>query len=46
MGEILYIIALVMFIVMTFIIVRNYYSNKFDQKGRRKDMLDSYEDQD
>lgn len=42
----LYIIALGLFVGMTFVIVRNYYSNKFDEKGRRKDMLDSYEDRD
>jgi TRAP-type C4-dicarboxylate transport system permease small subunit len=46
MLDILYAIAVVIFILMTFIIVRNYYSNKFDDKGRRKDMLDVYEDKD
>lgn len=46
MLDILYIIAAFLFAFITFVIVRNYYSNKFDEKGRRKDMLDSYEDKD
>ncbi|SFZ97958.1 hypothetical protein MNB_SV-5-1618 [hydrothermal vent metagenome] len=44
--DILYIIAIFLFSFMTFIIVRNYFRQKFDDKGRRKDMLDEYEDKD
>ena len=39
-GDILYIVAIVLFVYMTFGIVRNYYRNKFDDEGRRIDMLD------
>ncbi|MBD3788923.1 MAG: hypothetical protein IE885_00930 [Campylobacterales bacterium] len=45
-GNILYIIAIVIFVFITFGIVKNYYRSKFDDKGRRTDMLDAYEDQD
>lgn len=46
MLDVLYMIATFLFAFITFVIVRNYYSNKFDEKGRRKDILDSYEDKD
>lgn len=39
-GDILYIIALVLFVYMTFGIVRNYYKTKFDEDGHRIDMYD------
>ncbi|TET87881.1 MAG: hypothetical protein E3J96_04510 [Sulfurovum sp.] len=45
-GDILYIIAMFLFAFMTFIIVRNYFRLKFDDEGRRKDMLDEYEEKD
>ncbi len=37
-GDILYIIAIFLFVFLTFGIVRNYYKNKFDDEGRRIDM--------
>lgn len=37
--NILYYIALILFIFMTFIIIRNYFRSKFDKEGRRTDML-------
>jgi len=43
-GDILYIIAMVLFSIMTFAIIRNYYRSKFNDKGQRMDMLDEYED--
>ncbi len=39
-GDILYIIAIILFTYLTFGIVRNYYKSKFDDEGRRMDMLD------
>jgi len=39
-GDILYIIAIFLFSFITFGIVRNYYRNKFNDKGQRIDMLD------
>jgi hypothetical protein len=39
-GDILYIIAIFLFVFMTFGIVKNYYKSKFDDEGRRIDMLD------
>jgi len=39
-GDILYIIAMFLFAFITFGIVKNYYKNKFDDKGRRIDMQD------
>jgi len=42
-GDILYILAIILFSFMTFVIIRNYYRNKFNDKGQRKDMLDAYE---
>ncbi len=44
-GDILYIIAIFLFVFMTFGIVKNYYKSKFDDEGRRIDMLDDKEDQ-
>jgi hypothetical protein len=45
-GDVIYIIAIFLFVFLTFGIVRNYYKNKFDNKGRRIDMLDKEEDKD
>ncbi len=42
-GDIFYIIAMVLFFLMTFAIIRNYYRKKFNDKGQRMDMLDAYE---
>jgi len=39
-GDIFYIIAAFFFALITFGIIRNYYRNKFDDQGRRLDMLD------
>jgi len=39
-GDIFYIVAIVLFVYLTFGIVRNYYKNKFDDKGRRIDMIE------
>ena len=43
-GDILYIIALILFVWITFVIIRNYYRSKFNDQGQRMDMLDEYED--
>ena len=43
-GDIVYIFAFVLFSFMTFVIIRNYFRSKFDDEGRRTDMLDEYED--
>ena len=45
LGDILYIIAMILFVFMTFGIVKNYYKSKFDDEGRRIDMLED-EDRD
>ena len=37
-GDILYIIAIILFVYITFGIVKNYYKSKFDDEGRRIDM--------
>ncbi len=37
-GDIVYVIAMVLFAYLTFGIVKNYYKNKFDDEGRRLDM--------
>ncbi len=42
-GDIIYIISAILFALITFIIIRNYYRNKFNDKGQRMDMLDEYE---
>ena len=38
LGDIFYIIAIVLFSYITFGIVRGYFRAKFDEKGRRIDM--------
>ena len=43
-GDILYIIAIILFSWMTFTIVRNNFLSKFDDNQRRKDLVDEYED--
>ena len=43
LGDVLYIIAMVLFIFITFGIIKNYYKSKFDDEGRRMDMLDKEE---
>ena len=42
-GDIFYIIAMVLFAWITFVIIRNYYRSKFNDQGQRMDMLDAYE---
>ena len=39
-GDILYILAIILFVYLTFGIIRNYYKSKFDDEGRRIDMQD------
>lgn len=39
-GDILYIIAIFLFAYLTFGIVRGYFRAKFDDEGRRKDMIE------
>ena len=39
-GDILYIIAMFLFAYITFGIVRGYFKSKFDDDGRRIDMID------
>jgi hypothetical protein len=36
-GDVLYVVAVVLFVYITFGIVRNYYKKKFDDEGRRID---------
>jgi len=43
-GDIFYIIAMVLFALITFGIIRAYFRSKFTDDGRRKDMLDEYEE--
>ena len=43
-GDILYIIAMFLFAYITFGIVRGYFKNKFDDEGRRIDMIDDEEE--
>lgn len=43
-GDILYIIAIILFSFMTFTIIRNNFLSKFDEQERRKDLIDEYED--
>lgn len=45
-GDVIYIIAIFLFVFLTFGIVRNYYKNKFDDYGRRIDMIDENEKED
>ncbi|HSR74468.1 MAG TPA: hypothetical protein VLL31_06455 [Sulfurovum sp.] len=42
-GDVLYIIAMILFVLMTFGIVKNYYKSKFDDQGRRIDMKEDDE---
>ena len=39
-GDIVYIVAMILFVYMTFGIIRNYYKSKFDDEGHRVDMQD------
>jgi len=39
-GDILYVIAMFVFVFITFGIIKNYYRSKFDDEGRRLDMLE------
>ena len=39
-GDILYIIAMILFVFITFGIIKNYYKSKFDDDGHRMDMQD------
>lgn len=43
-GDILYLIALFLFVFITFGIIKNYYKSKFDQEGRRIDMQEDDND--
>ena len=43
-GDILYIIAMFLFAYITFGIVRGYFKGKFDDEGRRIDMIDEEEE--
>jgi hypothetical protein len=43
MGDIIYYIVLVLFVYMSFGIIKSYYKSKFDADGRRKDMIDKEE---
>jgi len=43
-GDILYVIAIILFAFMTFTIIRNNFLSKFDEQERRKDLVDEYED--
>ena len=38
-GDVLYVIAIVLFAYITFGIVRGYFKSKFDDEGRRIDMI-------
>jgi len=42
-GDILYIIAMVLFAWITFGIIRNYYRSKFNDEGQRLDMIEEEE---
>ena len=39
-GDIVYIVVLILFVYLTFGIIRNYYKSKFDAEGHRLDMED------
>jgi len=43
-GDVLYVIAIVLFAYLTFGIVRGYFKNKFDDEGRRIDMIEDEEE--
>lgn len=40
LGQIVYILAFALFAFMTFLIIRNYFRSKFNDEGRRIDMID------
>jgi len=42
-GDILYIVAIIFFAWITFGIVRGNFQRKFDEEGRRKDLVDPNE---
>lgn len=39
-GDILYVIAIFIFVFLTFGIVRNYFKSKFNEDGQRIDMIE------
>jgi len=43
-GDIIYTIVLVLFIYLTFGIIKNYYKGKFDDDGHRIDIIDKDDD--
>jgi hypothetical protein len=43
-GDIFYIFAFILFAFMTFVIIRNYFRNKFDDEGKRIDMQEKSEE--
>jgi hypothetical protein len=43
-GDYLYIVVAILFSYMTFVIIRNNFLSKFDEEQRRKDLVDSYEE--
>ncbi len=45
-GDIVYVVAIIVFVFITFGIVKNYYKSKFDDEGRRIDMSDDPEKKD
>ena len=45
-GDIVYVIAVIIFVFITFGIVKNYYKSKFDDEGRRMDMPDDSNEKD
>ncbi len=42
-GDILYVIAMIVFAWITFAIVRGNFQRKFDEEGRRRDLADPNE---
>lgn len=45
-GDIVYIVAIIVFVFITFGIVKNYYKSKFDDEGKRIDMPDDTKEKD
>jgi len=43
-GDVLYVVAVVLFTYLTFGIVRNYYKNKFDDEGHRFDIKNKHKE--
>jgi DNA-directed RNA polymerase specialized sigma24 family protein len=43
-GDYVYIVVVVIFAYMTFTIIRNNFLSKFDKEQRRKDLVDTYEE--